>query len=83
MQKKNTFNRKTFLLRSNLYHDHFLILGARFAVYQSKVGLIKILRNYKVETCEKTPIPYVNNPKAFLLAPKDGLYLKIVKINRT
>ncbi|XP_077276291.1 putative cytochrome P450 6a13 [Temnothorax americanus] len=57
-------------------------IGARFAVYQSKVGLVKILRNYKVETCEKTTIPYVNNPRAFLLMPKDGLHLKIIKINR-
>ncbi|XP_018356444.1 PREDICTED: probable cytochrome P450 6a14 [Trachymyrmex septentrionalis] len=58
-------------------------IGSRFAIYQSKVGLVKILRNYKIETCDKTPIPYINNPKAFLLAPKDGLYLKIIKINRT
>ncbi|XP_024867536.1 probable cytochrome P450 6a13 [Temnothorax curvispinosus] len=57
-------------------------IGARFAVYQSKVGLVKILRNYKVETCEKTPIPYVNDPKARILAPKGGLHLKIIKINR-
>ncbi|KAL0124310.1 hypothetical protein PUN28_006273 [Cardiocondyla obscurior] len=52
-------------------------IGARFAVYQTKLGLIKILRNYKIETCEKTVIPYVNDPKAFLLAPKGGIYLKI------
>ncbi|XP_011862719.1 PREDICTED: probable cytochrome P450 6a14 [Vollenhovia emeryi] len=58
-------------------------IGARFAVYQSKVGLIKILRNYKVETCEKTPIPYVNDPKAFILSPLGGLHLKIIKINRS
>ncbi|XP_011706584.1 PREDICTED: cytochrome P450 6a8-like [Wasmannia auropunctata] len=58
-------------------------IGARFAVHQTKVGLVKILRNYKMETCEKTPIPYINNPKAILLAPISGLYLKIVKINRT
>ncbi|XP_012056174.1 PREDICTED: cytochrome P450 6A1-like [Atta cephalotes] len=58
-------------------------IGARFGVYQSKIGLIKVLRNYKFETCEKTPIPYVNNPKTILLAPKDGLHLKIIKINRT
>ncbi|KYN37284.1 Cytochrome P450 6A1, partial [Trachymyrmex septentrionalis] len=58
-------------------------IGARFGVYQTKIGLIKALRNYKFETCEKTPIPYVNNPKTALLSPKDGLHLKIIKINRT
>ncbi|KOC60364.1 Cytochrome P450 6a2 [Habropoda laboriosa] len=55
-------------------------VGARFAVYQSKVGLIKILRNHKVEVCEKTMIPYVIDPTAFLLAPKGGIYLKITKV---
>ncbi|XP_029676795.1 cytochrome P450 6B1-like [Formica exsecta] len=57
-------------------------IGARFAVYQTKIGLIRILRNYKVETCDKTQIPYVIDPKAFLLAPKGGIYLKIIKINQ-
>ncbi|XP_070162794.1 cytochrome P450 6a2-like [Polyergus mexicanus] len=57
-------------------------IGARFAVYQTKIGLIRILRNYKVETCDKTQIPYIIDPKAFLLAPKGGIYLKIIKINQ-
>ena len=55
-------------------------IGARFAVYQSKVGLIKILRNYKIDVCEKTMIPYQIDPAAFLLAPKGGIYLKITKV---
>ncbi|CAK9832945.1 Probable cytochrome P450 6a14 [Anthophora retusa] len=55
-------------------------IGARFAVYQSKVGLVKILRNHKIEVCEKTMIPYVIDPAAFLLAPKGGIYLKITKV---
>jgi len=62
------------------YMIAILFSGTRFAIYECKAGLIKILRNYKVETCEKTPIPYVNNSST--LAPK-GLYLKIIKINRT
>ncbi|XP_017757781.1 PREDICTED: cytochrome P450 6A1-like [Eufriesea mexicana] len=55
-------------------------IGARFAVNQTKLGLITILRNCKVEPCEKTMIPYVFNPRAFLLAPKEGIYLKITKL---
>ncbi|XP_029175227.1 cytochrome P450 6a2-like [Nylanderia fulva] len=58
-------------------------IGARFAIHQTKIGLIKVLRNYKVETCDKTQIPYVIDPKAVLLTPKDGIHLKISKINRT
>nr|XP_012223626.1 PREDICTED: probable cytochrome P450 6a14 [Linepithema humile] len=55
-------------------------IGVRFADYQIKVGIIKILRNYKVKTCEKTEIP-INNPKAFFLAPKNEIYLKLTKID--
>lgn len=55
-------------------------IGARFAVYQSKIGLIKILRKYRVDVCEKTQIPYINEPSAFLLAPKGGIILKISKV---
>ncbi|XP_036139076.1 cytochrome P450 6A1 isoform X2 [Monomorium pharaonis] len=59
-------------------------IGSRFAEYQIKLGLIKILRNYKIHICDKTPIPYVNNPKSYLLfVPKDGIHLNLIKINRT
>ncbi|XP_018315645.1 probable cytochrome P450 6a14 [Mycetomoellerius zeteki] len=58
-------------------------IGARFAVYQVKLGLIKMLRNYKVEPCEKTEIPYVRNEETFILTPKNGIHLRIIKINRT
>ncbi|XP_036147157.1 cytochrome P450 6A1-like [Monomorium pharaonis] len=59
-------------------------IGARFAEYQTKLGLIKILRNYKINICNKTAIPYVNDPKMLLVsAPKDGMHLNIKKINRT
>ncbi|XP_071868082.1 probable cytochrome P450 6a13 [Bombus fervidus] len=55
-------------------------IGERFAVYQTKVGIITILRKYKVDVCEKTMIPYQFDPSAFLLAPKGGICLKITKI---
>ncbi|XP_050445489.1 cytochrome P450 6a2-like [Cataglyphis hispanica] len=58
-------------------------IGARFAVHQTKIGLIKILRNYKVETCEKTSIPYVNDSRTFILTPLGGIYLKMIKIDRS
>lgn len=58
-------------------------IGARFAVYQTKIGLIKILRNYKVDVCEKTVIPYKVEPKSFLLSPKGGIHLKISKIKKS
>ncbi|XP_057322394.1 probable cytochrome P450 6a14 [Microplitis mediator] len=55
-------------------------IGARFANHQTKVGLIKLLENFKVDVCEKTEIPYEVNPRSFLLAPKNGIYLKFSKI---
>ncbi|XP_076642889.1 putative cytochrome P450 6a14 [Halictus rubicundus] len=55
-------------------------IGARFAFYQSKVGLISILRNHKVEVCEKTTIPYKSETRAFLLTLKGGVMLKMSKV---
>lgn len=56
-------------------------IGARFAVFQSKIGLIKILRKYKVEVCDKTPKTYEKAPNAFILSPKHKLYLKLKKLD--
>ncbi|CAK9801806.1 Probable cytochrome P450 6a14 [Anthophora plagiata] len=55
-------------------------IGARFAIFQTKIGLIKILRNYKVDVCEKTQIPFINEPLTFTLAPKHGIILKVTKV---
>ena len=55
-------------------------VGARFAIFQTKIGLIKILRTYKVDVCERTQIPYINEPRTFTLAPKHGLDLKVTKV---
>ncbi|XP_066599468.1 cytochrome P450 6a2-like [Prorops nasuta] len=55
-------------------------IGARFAVYQTKIGLIKILSNYKVEVCEETQIPYKIDETAFILTPLGGIHLKLVDI---
>ncbi|XP_034194594.2 cytochrome P450 6A1-like isoform X1 [Osmia lignaria lignaria] len=54
-------------------------IGARFAYFQSKVGIITVLRNYKVDVCEKTIIPYKPDPRSFLLSLKGGVYLKITR----
>ncbi|KAJ8687378.1 hypothetical protein QAD02_023172 [Eretmocerus hayati] len=55
-------------------------IGARFANFQSKVGLVRVLKNYRVEVCPETCIPYVNSPRAFLLQPVGGIKLRFVKI---
>nr|QBC73089.1 cytochrome P450 mono-oxygenase [Osmia bicornis] len=55
-------------------------IGARFAIYQSKIGIITILRNFKCDILEKTEIPYEFDPVAFIMCPKNGLYIKITKL---
>lgn len=55
-------------------------IGSRFAVYQTKIGLIKILESFKVNVSEKTEIPYEIDPKALILSPKNGLPLRFSKL---
>lgn len=55
-------------------------IGARFASNQSKVGLIAILKNHRVDVCEKTITTYDVDPRAFIPTPIGGIYLKITKI---
>ncbi|CAL7950309.1 unnamed protein product [Xylocopa violacea] len=55
-------------------------IGARFAIYQTKIGLITILRNHKVDVCEKTMDSYQLDAATFLLAPKGGIHLNLSKI---
>nr|XP_034183757.1 probable cytochrome P450 6a14 [Osmia lignaria] len=55
-------------------------IGARFAKIQSKVALIKILSNFKVDVCEKTVTEYKRDIKSFLLLqPTHEVYLKMTK----
>lgn len=55
-------------------------IGSRFAVLQAKLGLIKILRNHRVDVCEQTRIPHEFDIGAFLLQPKGDVYLKLTKL---
>ncbi|CAD1480427.1 unnamed protein product, partial [Heterotrigona itama] len=48
-------------------------VGARFAFYQTKIGLIKILRKNKIDVCPETKIPYKLNPFSFILTPSTPL----------
>lgn len=55
-------------------------IGARFARIQSKVAMIKICSNFKIDVCDKT-IEYNRDPKSlFLLQPTHEIYLKMTKI---
>lgn len=75
--------------KANRHPMHFIpfgdgprnCIGSRFAIYQTKIGLIKILQHYKVDVCEKTPLTYELDRFAFLLMPAKPLYLKFTKLD--
>ncbi|XP_076285005.1 putative cytochrome P450 6a14 [Lasioglossum baleicum] len=54
-------------------------VASRFGELQVKIGLIKILRNHKVDVCEKTMIPCEYEKGTSLLSPKGGIYLNVTK----
>lgn len=54
-----------------------IFLGARFGLLQTKLGLATLLRKYRFEVCEKTPIPAVLDPRAFITTLKGGVWLQI------
>lgn len=45
---------------------------------QTRVGLVQLLLNYKIEICEKSPIPLKFSSVS--LTPKEGMHLKISKL---
>nr|UEN71146.1 cytochrome P450 4AV17 [Meteorus pulchricornis] len=54
-------------------------IGARFGKMQVKVALVRILKSYIVDVCEKTDKSYQLNPKSLLLTPLAGIHLKLIK----
>ncbi|XP_036334366.1 probable cytochrome P450 6t3 [Rhagoletis pomonella] len=54
-------------------------VGSRLGILQVKLGLIYILRKYRVEVCERTVNEIRFDPKRFMLEAEGELYLKFVK----
>ncbi|KAK9501328.1 hypothetical protein O3M35_012064 [Rhynocoris fuscipes] len=55
-------------------------IGLRFANISSKICLAYLLRNFELDICERTPIPFEFHRKAVLLKAKDDIFIKITKI---
>jgi cytochrome P450 family 6 len=51
-------------------------IGARFANVSTKSGIARIITNFEVDLCERTPHPIKVDPKGFLLSPGAALHLK-------
>ncbi|KAK9501325.1 hypothetical protein O3M35_012061 [Rhynocoris fuscipes] len=56
-------------------------LGLRFALINSLICLSHLLKHYEIDICEKTPIPFVPEERAFFLKSKNDIYLKLTKID--
>lgn len=52
-------------------------IGLRFAMMQIRIGLIALLKDFQFSHCVKTESPIINNPRSFILAPLNGIYLKV------
>lgn len=55
-------------------------IGERFALIGAKVGLIHLIRKFKVEKCHLTEERLELDPKSPFLIPIKGLQLRVTKI---
>ncbi|XP_023298792.2 cytochrome P450 6a9-like [Lucilia cuprina] len=55
-------------------------IGMRFGLMQTRVGLAYLLRNFKFSVSDKTEIPLEWDKKSFVLANKNGIFLKVEKL---
>uniref|UniRef100_A0A0A1XS29 Probable cytochrome P450 6g2 n=2 Tax=Zeugodacus cucurbitae TaxID=28588 RepID=A0A0A1XS29_ZEUCU len=53
-------------------------IGERFAMMQTKLGLLYFFRNHYVTTCEKTPTKILLEPRAVILKAMCDIQLKLV-----
>ncbi|KAF5284240.1 hypothetical protein FQR65_LT00240 [Abscondita terminalis] len=55
-------------------------IGMRFAIMQTKVALVEVLRNFKVTLSDRTVAPITLNPRGFLLNTKENVWMDVEKI---
>lgn len=55
-------------------------IGLRFGLMQTKVALIKLLSDFKVSPSPQTMIPMRYDSKSLILAPENGMWLKVEKL---
>lgn len=63
---------------SEFFYDHFS--GMRFGQMQSKMAILKLIKNFKFSPCEKTLIPMKFETFAPFISPKGGMWLKVERI---
>lgn len=55
-------------------------IGLRFGLMQTKVGLIKLLTNFRFLPSDKTTIPMKFDSRALVLSPSNDMWLKVEKL---
>uniref|UniRef100_B4MR41 GK21993 n=1 Tax=Drosophila willistoni TaxID=7260 RepID=B4MR41_DROWI len=55
-------------------------IGMRLGLLQSKLGLVHLLRHYRVQTCDRTVKSIVYAPLSPALQSKDEIYLKLERV---
>ncbi|XP_058449383.1 uncharacterized protein LOC131429332 [Malaya genurostris] len=57
-----------------------ICVGMRFGLMQARIGLALLLKSFRFSSGEKSTVPLDITPKSFILAPAEGLWLKVEKI---
>lgn len=58
-------------------------IGLRFGMMKTRIGLIALLNNFEFMPSEKTKIPIEFASKGFIMSPKDGMWLKLKKLDHS
>jgi hypothetical protein len=67
----------TLLKKYLSYIFVFFVLGMKFGLLQTKVGLVFALSKYEFHICKETVTPLIFDPKSFILCPVGGTKLQI------
>ncbi|XP_004522876.1 probable cytochrome P450 6g2 [Ceratitis capitata] len=54
-------------------------IGERFAMLQTKLGLLYFYRNHYVTVCDKTAVKIQLDPRAIIIQPVGGIHLNVVR----
>lgn len=58
-----------------------VVVGLRFGLMQSRVGLVRLLSNYEFSVDDKTIRPLRYDPTSFIMSTYGGMWLRAKKID--